>query len=118
MNQELLMMQGLQPNELALIQDIVKDMTEAQQKQFYMMYMGKRKDQQTMLLLCLIGILGVAGIHRLISGDIGLGVLYLLTCGVCFIGTIVDAINIGNLTYEFNRKQALETAQLVRMMIR
>lgn len=118
MNQQLLMMQGLLPDELALLQEITKDMTEAQQQQFYMMYMSRRKDQQTMLLLCLIGILGIAGIHRLVAGDILLGILYLITCGFCFIGTIVDAVNIRSFTYEYNRKQAYEAAQIVRMVVK
>ena len=118
MNQQLLMMQGLQPDELILIQEITKDMSEAQQQQFLMLYTGKRKDQQTMLLLCLIGIVGIAGVHRLISGDVVLGILYFLTGGFCLIGTIIDAVNIKTFTYEFNRKQAMETAQLVRMMMK
>jgi TM2 domain-containing membrane protein YozV len=118
MNQQLLMMHGLQPDELVLIQELTKEMTEAQQQQFLMLYNGKRKDQQTMLLLCLIGVIGAAGIHRLVAGDILLGILYLLTGGFCLIGTIIDAININGFTYEYNRKQAIETAQLMKMIKR
>ena len=118
MNQQLIMMQGLQPNELALVQEIMTGMSDAQQQQFLLLYSGKRKDQQTMLLICLIGLLGIAGIHRLISGDVVLGILYLLTAGFCFIGTIIDAINIKSITFEYNRKQAMESAQLVKMIIR
>jgi TM2 domain-containing membrane protein YozV len=118
MNQQLLMMQGLQPNELVLIQEITRDMTEAQQQQFFILYHGKRKDQQTMLLLCLIGVIGVAGIHRFVAGDIVLGILYLLTGGFCLVGTIIDAVNINSFTYEYNRKQAMETAQMIKMMMR
>lgn len=116
--QQIMMLPGIQPNELALVQDIMKDMTEAQQQQFLMIYSGKRKDQQTMLILCLVGILGIAGIHRLVSGDVVLGIVYLLTCGFCFIGTIIDAVNIGSLTFEHNRKQAFESAQIVSMTTR
>jgi TM2 domain-containing membrane protein YozV len=118
MNPQLLMMQGLQPDELVLIQDITRDMTETQQQQFFILYNGKRKDQQTMLLLCLIGLVGIAGIHRLVSGDVVLGILYLLTGGFCLIGTIIDAVNIKSIAYEHNRKQAIETAQLVKMMMK
>ncbi|HEX6916004.1 MAG TPA: TM2 domain-containing protein [Chitinophagaceae bacterium] len=116
--QQLLMMQGIQPDELALIQELMKDMSEAQQQQFLIVYSGKRKDQQTMLILCLVGILGIAGIHRLVSGDVVLGIVYLLTCGFCFIGTIIDAVNIRSITYEHNRKQAFESAQMVAMMVK
>jgi len=118
MNQQLLMMQGLQPDELAVVQQLVSGMSDTQEQQFYMLYHNKRKDQQTMLLLCLLGFIGFAGIHRLVTGDIALGIIYLLTAGFCFIGTIIDLININTLTFEHNRKQALETAQMVKMMVK
>jgi TM2 domain-containing membrane protein YozV len=46
------------------------------------------------LLLALIGFLGIGGIQRFYTGHIGLGVLYLLTGGLCGIGTIIDIIMI------------------------
>jgi TM2 domain-containing membrane protein YozV len=116
--QQILTMQGLQPNEYALLQDILKELTESQQQQFLLMYTSKRKDQQTMLLICLAGLLGFAGIHRMMSGDVVLGILFFLTVGFCFIGTIIDAVNINSITYEYNRKQAMETAHLVKMIVR
>ncbi len=112
------MLPGIQADEIALLQDIMRDMSEAQQQQFFVMYNGKRKEQQTMLLICLAGLIGFAGIHRMISGDVVLGILYFLTAGFCFIGTIIDAVNIKSITFEYNRKEALETAQMVRMMIK
>jgi len=117
MNQHLLMLPGIQPEEFSFLQDLTKNMTEKQQQQFYLLYSGRRKDQQTMLILCLIGVVGFAGIHRLISGDILLGILFLLTAGFCFVGTIIDAVNIKSLTYEYNRKQALEAERMVRMVM-
>ncbi len=112
------MMHGLQPDELALLQDITRDMADTQQQQFYIMYSGKRKDEQTMMLLCLVGLLGIAGIHRFVTGDVVLGIFFFLTVGFCFIGTIIDAINIKSLTFEHNRTQAMQTAQMVKMMAR
>ena len=92
--QYLMMLPGLQPDELVLLQELSKDMNDSQKQQFFMIYQNKRKDQQTMLLLTAIGFLGVAGIQRFIIGDIGLGIVYLLTLGFCGIGTIIDMINI------------------------
>ena len=46
------------------------------------------KDPTTILLISLF--LGSLGIDRFMLGDTGLGVLKLLTCGVCGIMTIVD----------------------------
>lgn len=53
-----------------------------------------RKSKMTALLLCLLGFVGIAGVHRMYVGKAGSGVLYLLTSGLCGIGTIVDLIAI------------------------
>ncbi|NBR13775.1 MAG: TM2 domain-containing protein [Crocinitomicaceae bacterium] len=42
------------------------------------------------LLLCIF--LGALGIHRFYLGYTGLGILYLLTGGICGIGVLVDFI--------------------------
>jgi TM2 domain-containing membrane protein YozV len=114
--QMMMMLRDLQPDELMIIQDLTREMTDNQQKQFFLLYQGKRKEQQTLLIMALIGFFGVAGIHRFMIGDAVLGVVYLLTIGFCGIGTIIDAINIKNLTSDYNRKQAIEAGQMVKMM--
>ncbi len=53
-----------------------------------------RKSKMVALILCLLGFLGFAGIHRMYVGKVGSGVLYFLTSGLCFIGTIIDIISI------------------------
>lgn len=119
MNQQMLMMlPGMDPDELAVVQSITKDMTEWEQQQFVAFYRGKRKDRMTMLVLTLIGFLGIAGIQRFIIGDALLGVLFLITFGFCGIGTIIDIISIQSLTFEYNRRQAMEAANMVHMMRR
>lgn len=117
MNQQLLMMlPGMDPDELAVIQSITRDMTEWEQQQFVALYRGKRKDQMTMLVLTLIGFLGIAGIQRFVVGDTVLGILYLVTFGFCGIGTLIDVINIKSMTFEYNRNQAMEAANMVHML--
>jgi TM2 domain-containing membrane protein YozV len=69
-----------------------------------------------MLIFTLIGFFGVAGIQRFVTGETVLGILYLLTVGFCGIGTIIDLVNISRITFEYNRKQAIESAGMVRMM--
>lgn len=64
--------------------------------------MAKISDKEKMvaLLLAILGIFGVAGIHRLYVGKIGTGILWLVTGGVFLIGTIVDIVMIANGTFK------------------
>ncbi|NHE59909.1 TM2 domain-containing protein [Cyclobacterium plantarum] len=105
----------LEGMELGYIQGILKDMNEEQAALFSQVYRARRKDSQMILILTLIGFFGFAGLHRFILGQIGLGILYLLTVGLCFIGTIVDLVNYKSLAYEFNIKVAHETISLMSM---
>lgn len=105
----------LEGMELGYIQGILKDMNEEQAVLFSQVYRARRKDSQMILILTLIGFFGFAGLHRFILGQIGLGILYLLTVGLCFIGTIVDLVNYKSLAYEFNIKVAHETISLMSM---
>lgn len=52
--------------------------------------MGKPKNKWVALLLCLL--IGYAGAHKFYEEKFGMGILYLLTCGLFFVGIVVDAI--------------------------
>jgi TM2 domain-containing membrane protein YozV len=112
----LMMFPDMDSEELYSLQAMMQSMTEDEQENFLFIYKSKRKEKTLMLILTLAGFLGVAGIHRLFTGDIILGVLYFFTAGLCFIGTIVDLINIGNITLKYNLSQAAEAANLVKIM--
>lgn len=88
-------------------------MDEETAQKFANVYRARRKDPQIILFTALAGFLGVAGVHRLIIEHIGMGILYLLTGGLCFIGTIVDLINYKNLAFEYNRNVAQEVRSLI-----
>jgi TM2 domain-containing membrane protein YozV len=104
----------LEGDEMVFVQGIVKDMSESQIQQFATVYAARRKDPQTILLTALVGFLGVAGVHRFLLGHIGMGILYLLTAGLCFIGTIIDLVNHRSLAFEVNARTAQEVAMMVR----
>lgn len=53
------------------------------------------KSKKTALICCLLGLVGAGGIHYFYVGRIGMGILYFFTCGLLFVGTIVDLIKIG-----------------------
>lgn len=103
----------LEGMELGYIQGILKNMNDEQANLFAQVYRARRKDSQMILILTLLGFFGFAGLHRFILGQIGLGVLYFFTIGLCFIGTIVDLVNYKSLAYEFNIKVAHETLSMM-----
>lgn len=100
--------------EMLYIQSILKDMDDERARTFAGVYRSRRKDPQVILITALLGLVVVAGIHRFIMGQIGMGLLYLFTAGLCFIGTIVDLVNHQKLAFEHNQRIANEVLQLVR----
>ena len=103
----------LEGMELGYIQGMMKNMDEDRASLFAQVYRARRKDSQMILILTLIGFFGFAGLHRFILGQVGLGILYILTLGLCFIGTIVDLVNYKSLAYEYNVKMAHETLSMI-----
>lgn len=108
------LMPNLEAEEMAYIQELIKDFSDQQAQQFAMTYMSRRKDPTNILIFALIGFVGIAGIHRFVLGQTGMGILYLLTGGLCLIGTIVDLVNHKKLALESN----IKTAQQVSMLIK
>jgi TM2 domain-containing membrane protein YozV len=104
------------PEELIQVDAMTKGFTDLQLQQFVMIYRNKRKDEQTILLTCLLGVICFAGLHRFIMGQIGMGILYFFTGGLCLIGTIVDAINHKQLALEHNMKMIGETLAMMNMV--
>ncbi|WP_345243364.1 TM2 domain-containing protein [Nibrella saemangeumensis] len=115
MTQDFLMIPGLQPEEMMMLQGATKDMTENQQRQLVMLYQSKRRDPTLTLILALLGFVGVAGVHRFVLGHIWMGLLYFFTGGLLLIGTIVDLINHKRITNKYNREKLFECVHMVRM---
>ncbi|MFZ2323064.1 MAG: TM2 domain-containing protein [Ignavibacteriaceae bacterium] len=105
---------SLEGEEMMYTQEIIKNMTDFQAQQFAMAYSARRKDPTTILILALIGFLGFAGIHRFLLNQIGMGILYFFTGGLCLIGTIVDLVNYKSLSFEYNSKVAQQVALMVK----
>jgi TM2 domain-containing membrane protein YozV len=104
----------LQGDEMVYVQGLLKDMSEQQAQQFAMMYRARRKDPQTLLLLTLLGFIGIAGVQRFIVDQVGMGLLYLFTAGICGIGTIIDLVSHKKIAFEYNQKQAMQISVMTR----
>jgi len=106
---------GISPEELGYIQQALSQLSENQQKYFYMSYSTKRKSPQDMLIFCIIGTFLLPGFQRFMVGQIGMGILYLFTGGLCLIGSIVDIVNHKTLALEYNQKMVYESFQISKM---
>ncbi|MDX1740844.1 MAG: TM2 domain-containing protein [Rhodothermales bacterium] len=103
--------------ELLHVASLMKNMGDEQARQFAAVYKKRRRDATVSLLLAAAGFLGIAGIHRFYLDQVGMGILYLLTGGLCFIGTIVDMFNHATLTLEHNKRKADSVAVMIRTAI-
>ncbi len=100
-------------DEALYLEKLLSTLDEDNKARFSNVYRSRRKDPQTILILCLLGFLGLAGVHRFILNQIGMGILYFFTAGLCFIGVIVDLVNYKDLTFQYNRKVAQEVRSLL-----
>jgi len=100
--------------EMLFVQQIVNGLDDERARTFATVYRNRRRDPTLILVLTLIGFVGFAGIHRMLTDQIGLGILYFFTAGLCLIGTIVDLVNYQKIAYEYNTKVAREVATLVQ----
>ena len=105
---------NLEDREMAYVQGLIKEFSEDQARQFAQSYGAKRRDPMLILLTACIGFAGIAGIHRFLIDHIGLGLLYILTGGICLVGTIIDLVNYKSLAFDYNQGVAMRTAQMVR----
>ena len=108
------LMPTLEGDEMLYVQELIKDMNDSQVQQFAIAYMARRKDPSNILIFTVIGFVGFAGIQRFVLNQVGMGILYLFTLGLCYIGTIVDAVNHKKLAFEYNTKQAQQVAAMIR----
>lgn len=104
----------LMGEEQAYIAGIIRDMEVDKAQQFAHAYRARRREPQTILLLALVGFLGLAGIQRFVVDQIGMGILYLLTGGLCAIGTIIDMVNHKRIALEYNIIQAQQIMSVIR----
>ena len=101
-------------DEALYLSKLTFGMSNDELAKFANLYRVRRKDPQTILLTCLLGFIIVPGVHRFILNQVGMGILYLFTGGLCLIGTIVDLVNYKDLTFQYNRGIAQEIKHLMQ----
>jgi TM2 domain-containing membrane protein YozV len=106
---------GISLDEMAFLKQAVTGLSDSEMQSFQMIYSGKRKTEQDMQLYAILGIFLLPGLPRFLTGQIGMGILYLFTAGLCFIGSIVDLVNYKKATLEYNQKVAFESYQMAKM---
>ena len=79
---------------------IKEKLTDMDESKLTMLQTIELKDPTTILLVSIF--LGGLGIDRFMLGDTGMGILKLLTGGVCGILTIIDWFTVSNKTKELN----------------
>jgi hypothetical protein len=91
-------------NQLLNIKD---KLSQADESRLMIVMASDYKDPMTLLIISIF--LGYLGIDRFMLGDVGMGVLKLLTGGLCGVLTIIDWITIQDKCKEKN----LQTLMLV-----
>ena len=114
MENPFLNLKSVTPTEMINLQNVTANLSEDKIKNFVAVYSSKRREAEMILIISCVGLLGFAGIQRFLVGQIGMGLLYFFTGGLCFIGTILDIVNHKKLTDEYNVQMATETLQLVQ----
>lgn len=114
MTNVLQLMPNLEGDEMVFVQGLLKDVPDDQARQFANVYNSRRKDPQNVLLMTLLGFIGFAGVQRFYLDQIGMGLVYLLTIGFCFIGTLIDLVNYKRLAYDHNTRVAQQVAVMVK----
>ena len=74
-------------------------------EKMYVLHSVELKEPTSMLLISLF--LGSLGVDRFMLGDTGLGILKLLTGGLCGIMTLIDWFLITKKTKEYNLKNVM-----------
>ena len=104
----------LQGEEMLYVQNLLKDMDDDKARMFATAYRARRKEPNLILITALLGLVGFAGIHRMLINQIGMGILYFFTAGLCFVGTIIDLVNYQKLAFENNQMVANEVMAMLR----
>jgi TM2 domain-containing membrane protein YozV len=113
MNRILQHIPELEGDEYMWVERLTEQMDENQLRQFAGIYRSRRRDPQNVMIFSVIGLVFLPGLQRFYLGQIGMGILYLFTVGLCFIGSILDLVNYKAKAFEYNQRVADECVRMV-----
>ena len=96
----------LEGKELTYVDTLIIQMEDDHAQVFANAYRAQRKNPQDVLIFAIVGLVLIPGLQRFLINQIGMGLLYFFTLGLCFIGSIIDLVNHKDLAFEYNRKVA------------
>lgn len=67
------------------------------------------KSKGVAYLLWLVSVFGALGFHRFYIGKIGTGLIWFLTGGLFFVGSIYDLFSLGSMVDQYNTNIELKT---------
>ncbi len=106
---------GMTMEEYSFIHHSSAGLTQNQMQTFMLVYNSRRKNPTDILLATMLGLLGLAGVQRFMTGHYILGFLYLITGGFLGIGTLVDLFSYKSIANDYNRHLAYECYHIARM---
>ena len=104
----------LDGNELRHARNLIEDLDDEKASQFAAEYRKKRRSPSSIFLLILLGFVGFAGIHRFRLGKPGTGLLFLITLGFVFCGTLYDLLTYEKAVFQHNKFAAVRVDMNVR----
>src|SRR5690625_2018599 len=102
--------------ESQYVSRLIETLPEEDKRLFATVYRSRRRDPVLMVILALVGFFGVAGMPRFLSGQTGMGVLYLLTLRLCCSGNMSDMINYKSIAFEYKMKGAISMMDQMKLV--
>jgi len=93
----------------AEIAQLTKDLSDSKKMIFQSQYSSDKKDRGTATILALFLY------DRIWLGEIGLGIVKLITLGLCGIWTLIDLFTAGSRCDEYNRRKAQEIVTALKL---
>ena len=104
---------NLDGDELLELKHQTQGLSEDRLRNFVELYKTRRKDPQTGMIMGIIPfVVHAHGIQRFYYGQVGMGVVYFFTFGLCMIGTIIHLVNNKKMALEANRSIIAECINL------